>query len=163
MTFPASSKAFSSLRSPTKTLPDFPSAPRLTRTSNLCSTCKQGQSILDQPGCSRMGSLHPSGIDERQVAMVHLSQVDDRLPKDWVVEHVTFHPLAERFGYCPDCQCKDFEQESRHTLSRLAMQPSRCTSTRDRECLNADYLTRSGCSYSGPLSHMGIEAAIPIR
>ncbi len=47
MTFPASSKAFSSLRSPTKTFPDFPSAPRLTLTSNLCKTCKRGVGIQE--------------------------------------------------------------------------------------------------------------------
>ena len=117
MTFPASSKAFSSLRSPTKTLPDFPSAPRLTRTSSLCSTCKQGQGILDQPGCKMMGGLHLSGIDGTQAEMSYLSQVNDRLSKYRMVKHISFHPLAERFGYCPDCQCKDFEEESRHTLS----------------------------------------------
>ena len=65
--------------------------------------------ILDQPGCRMMGSLHPCGIDETQAAVAHLSQVDHRLSKYWMFKHVSFHPLAEWFGYCPDCQCEDFE------------------------------------------------------
>ena len=57
MTFPASSKAFSSLRSPTKTFPDFPSAPRLTLTSSLCNTCKQKDGIQESQAYFMMPGL----------------------------------------------------------------------------------------------------------
>ncbi len=42
-TFPARSMAFSSLRFPTKTLPDFPSAPLLTLTSSLWRACEKSK------------------------------------------------------------------------------------------------------------------------